>query len=353
MTRPVLATGALVVIVAILGAALLLGRGPSANVGGPSASPSPSATAVPTVAGSTTPTAAAAGPLQGQLFHRWMGGSRNPDRYRCRGRYVDHLRRERVRDEPVQWQLDPGDHRVSHVDRQPQRAPRVHAGRHELHQGRHGPVRLVRQRRRTDTHHHARRRTPVPRAWRPSLAPGTSTAARTPRPTAWATSRPAPMSRSTSRPGSRATDTWHPVYAAVTYTVPDGWANSSDWPNVFGLTPSTAYDALPAGRDEGSQSILVLARATPMARQSDPVRTDGQGRHLGLVDPRQRDHVAASRPWRDHHGAHPRHDRRSSGQWMDSALDAAWGKACKSGPGGASGISCRASGWTPRPSGSG
>ncbi len=50
MTRPVLATGALVVIVAVLGAALLLGRGPSANVGGPTASPSPSTTAAPTVA---------------------------------------------------------------------------------------------------------------------------------------------------------------------------------------------------------------------------------------------------------------------------------------------------------------
>ena len=77
MTRPVLATGALVVIVAVLGAALLLGRGPSANVGGPSASPSPSATAVPTVAASPTPTpTASGGPVQSQLLHRWMGGNR-------------------------------------------------------------------------------------------------------------------------------------------------------------------------------------------------------------------------------------------------------------------------------------
>ena len=48
----------------------------------------------------------------------------------------------------------------------------------------------------------------------------------------------------------------------MTYTVPDGWANSSDWPSTFGLTPSTAYDALPASGQEGSQSILIVAQET-------------------------------------------------------------------------------------------
>jgi hypothetical protein len=36
-------------------------------------------------------------------------------------------------------------------------------------------------------------------------------------------------------------DTWSPAFGAVTYTVPGGWANSSDWPSTFSLTPSSAY----------------------------------------------------------------------------------------------------------------
>jgi hypothetical protein len=34
---------------------------------------------------------------------------------------------------------------------------------------------------------------------------------------------------------------WRPTWGALTYTVPAGWANSSDWPNTFSLTPSTDY----------------------------------------------------------------------------------------------------------------
>jgi hypothetical protein len=34
---------------------------------------------------------------------------------------------------------------------------------------------------------------------------------------------------------------WRPTWGALTYTVPAGWANSSDWPNSFSLTPSSDY----------------------------------------------------------------------------------------------------------------
>ena len=34
---------------------------------------------------------------------------------------------------------------------------------------------------------------------------------------------------------------WQPTWGALTYTVPAGWANSTDWPNTFSLTPSTDY----------------------------------------------------------------------------------------------------------------
>ena len=40
---------------------------------------------------------------------------------------------------------------------------------------------------------------------------------------------------------------WQPVYGAITYTVPDGWANSADWPAAFTLLPSGDYDGATAG----------------------------------------------------------------------------------------------------------
>jgi hypothetical protein len=36
-------------------------------------------------------------------------------------------------------------------------------------------------------------------------------------------------------------DPWSPDFAAITYTVPEGWANSADWPTVFTLTPAQDY----------------------------------------------------------------------------------------------------------------
>jgi hypothetical protein len=37
-----------------------------------------------------------------------------------------------------------------------------------------------------------------------------------------------------------------PEFGALTYTVPDGWANRADWPTAFGLTPSSDYVNEPA-----------------------------------------------------------------------------------------------------------
>ena len=34
---------------------------------------------------------------------------------------------------------------------------------------------------------------------------------------------------------------WNPAFGAITYSVPDGWSNSSDWPTTFKLTPSIDY----------------------------------------------------------------------------------------------------------------
>jgi hypothetical protein len=36
-------------------------------------------------------------------------------------------------------------------------------------------------------------------------------------------------------------ETWSPIYAALTYTVPDGWANAADWTYSYLLAPSSDY----------------------------------------------------------------------------------------------------------------
>ena len=44
------------------------------------------------------------------------------------------------------------------------------------------------------------------------------------------------------------------TYGGVTYTVPDGWANSGDWPGEFSLVPSTDYASF--GPDSGPDGVF-------------------------------------------------------------------------------------------------
>jgi hypothetical protein len=49
----------------------------------------------------------------------------------------------------------------------------------------------------------------------------------------------------------------------VTYTIPDGWVNVSDWPDYFMLIPDTPANRAAAASDEGSgTSILILTGGT-------------------------------------------------------------------------------------------
>lgn len=53
---------------------------------------------------------------------------------------------------------------------------------------------------------------------------------------------------------------WVPDYGALTYAVPDGWANRGDFPRAFELTPATDYAAEgPDGPDGGFHEIAVYA----------------------------------------------------------------------------------------------
>jgi hypothetical protein len=83
-------------------------------------------------------------------------------------------------------------------------------------------------------------------------------------------------------------ETWSPTYGAITYTVPDGWANATDWVGSFSLVPSSDYtlyseDGPPKGR---THEIALYAR--PVAKDqngecSGVERTDIPRTVAGLI----------------------------------------------------------------------
>jgi len=63
---------------------------------------------------------------------------------------------------------------------------------------------------------------------------------------------------------------WAPHYGAVTYTVPDGWANAGDWPSDFSLVPSAAYASFgPKGSSDGTFHEIDIW-AHPAATEQTP-----------------------------------------------------------------------------------
>ena len=326
MTRPVLATGALVVIVAVLGAALLLGRGPSANVGGPSASPSPSATAVPSIAAaSATPTpTASGGPVQSQLLHRWMGGNRTLIGIDAgAGTSIDfaagsfEMSQSNGNSTPVitASAMSIGNHSVRLVSTlADMNCTKGDTGLYDWSVT--GDGRTLTITAQADTC--ATRLAAVPGTWYLDGCKDPETdclgdvAAGT-----YESQYIAPRVKSSAA--------WGPVYGAVTYTVPDGWANSSDWPSTFGLTPSTAYDALPASGQEGSQSILIVAQETwvsqPAACSSQADTTVAHTVEAEITWLRHMHGLITSAPTQITVDGH-------AGQWLDVRLDPAWKTGC-------------------------
>ncbi len=120
---------------------------------------------------------------------------------------------------------------------------------------------------------------------------------------------------------------WNPVFGAVTYTVPAGWANSSDWPTSFGLTPSSDYAQVAAGGDEGSRSIVLVTQ--PAAFRSS--KSSACGLALDPAVPRTVSaEIAAiqhapglivTAPSAITVGGH-------QGQWLDLRLNPTWKASC-------------------------
>jgi len=69
---------------------------------------------------------------------------------------------------------------------------------------------------------------------------------------------------------------WTPAYGGVTFTVPDGWANDSDWPSSFGLSLATDFEKTspeqtdPSPRMQIWTQIAAASLATPCGGKVDP-----------------------------------------------------------------------------------
>jgi hypothetical protein len=68
---------------------------------------------------------------------------------------------------------------------------------------------------------------------------------------------------------------WQPDFGALTYTVPGGWAQVDDFPETFGLMPSSDYAGWPANDNDVSSLFVfaqprALSQDTPCSGDVDP-----------------------------------------------------------------------------------
>jgi hypothetical protein len=117
-------------------------------------------------------------------------------------------------------------------------------------------------------------------------------------------------------------DSWRPIFGAVTYTVPDGWANAADWPGTFDLTPAAE---VPAGETDVSRMVSLSTHPTAMRQDkpcSDTVQP-GVGRSVADLTSwiRTLPGLVSAAPTAITIDGHP-------GQAIDIRLDPSWKKKC-------------------------
>lgn len=117
---------------------------------------------------------------------------------------------------------------------------------------------------------------------------------------------------------------WNPVFGGVTYTVPDGWANSADWPERFELVP--ASEVRPATEADGSRNIGLFQQPTAVQPCSDALVTgvsrtvDALVTWLGTVPG-----LITTASTAITIDGHP-------GKMLDVRMDPAWTKTCEGDP---------------------
>ena len=120
---------------------------------------------------------------------------------------------------------------------------------------------------------------------------------------------------------------WEADFGAVTYTVPDRWANSSDYPRMFSLVPSGDYANVP-DKDVESE-ILLLAQPIAQSQENPCSVHDGEaepgvGRTVDdLIAWLHRvPGLRATDPMSTTVDGHP-------GKWVDLTLEPGWTSTCE------------------------
>ncbi len=94
------------------------------------------------------------------------------------------------------------------------------------------------------------------------------------------------------RPDHNQASEWGPLFGGIGYTVPEGWANSADWPSRFLLTPSTSYadeDSSGGGPFGVVHEVAVYAKVRQPLCRTDPAAS--------TVDPAAGQTVADLEQW--------------------------------------------------------
>jgi hypothetical protein len=116
---------------------------------------------------------------------------------------------------------------------------------------------------------------------------------------------------------------WEPAFGGLTYTVPEGWANSADGPDNFELVPATEMP--PVGESDRRRNIGVFRQPTAMTQDkpcSDTI-APGVGRTVDelVTWVRTVPGLIATAPTAVTIDGHP-------GQSLEVRLDPAWTKTC-------------------------
>jgi len=123
--------------------------------------------------------------------------------------------------------------------------------------------------------------------------------------------------------------TWNPAFGAITYTVPDGWSNSSDWPADFSLTPSIDYaNETKDGPAQGTwHQITVFAKPAAMGASCDDTVLTSVPRTVdGLMA-----HVTSSKSLTAS-AVHAVTIGGHAAKWVDAALAPTWTAKCPGDP---------------------
>ena len=120
--------------------------------------------------------------------------------------------------------------------------------------------------------------------------------------------------------------TWAPLLGAMTVTVPAGWANASDWPNEFSLTPAADYalETKAGPAPDTYNGIWVMTQPQPAIRTADCTHAVQPGASTvdGLVD------WVSTRPGIKTADSGTITVGPYAGKWVDVSVDPAESFAC-------------------------